>query len=203
MNEQRINANFLKFLQRMEKYDCYSQEMVDDIGDKIKLAPYSLREDGGGAYEGALVDIVLNKLCRMAYDINESAFGGEPDKKNQHPLLQVNLNMLMRVLLIQHLAKAEMFIPQPDEWKKRKGMLYEFDETLKSNLKLGERSLYLAQKYGIRLTDEEYEAVRIIDRDWDEKHIIMSSPLSAIVRIANVLTTIELKHEYKLWQSQK
>ena len=200
MDEQRLNANFLMFLQKMEKYDCYSQEMVDDIGDKIKIAPYSLNADGGGAYDGALVEIVLNRLCRMGYDLNEKAFGGE---KARHPKLQANLRMLMRVLLIQHIAKAEMFIPQTDEWKRKKGWLYDFDESLKSNLKLGERSLYLAQKYGIRLTDEEYEAVRIIDREWDEKHIIMSSPLSAITRIANVLTTIELKQEHKLWQKQR
>lgn len=189
--EDKLNANFIKYIDRMEKYGCYSQRMVDDIGDKIKNAPFSMRDDSGGAYDGGLVDVVLNRMCRLAYDINTNAFGGERIK---HPGLMVNTDMLIRVLLLQHLGKAEMFIPSPDEWKRKKGILYDFDDSLKTNLKLGERSLYLCQKYGITLNDEEYEAIRIIDREWDEKHLIMSSPLACVVRVVNVLTSIEIRH---------
>ena len=186
MDESRINANFLKYISRLERYSCYSQQMMDEIGEKIKHAPYGLSADSGGAYDGALVDVVLNKLCRMGFDLNKGGLA-------EHPLMMVNTDMLMRVLLLQHIGKAVMFTPQTEEWTKKKGWVYDFDNTLKSNLKLGERSLYLCQHYDIKVTDEEYEAIRIIDKEWDDKHIIMSSPLCVITRVANIMTNIELK----------
>lgn len=194
MTEEQLNANFIKYISRLKKYNCYSQEMIDEIGDALKRAPYCLTEEGGGAYEGGMIDIVLNRLCRLAYDLNTNGFGLTDKNDNiEHPKLMVNTEMLMRVLLLQHIGKSEMFIPQPEEWKRKKGWIYEFNDAFKSNLRLGERSLYLCQKYGIVLNDEEYEAIRIIDREWDEKHLIMSSPICAFVRICNLLTTIELK----------
>ena len=51
----------------------------------------------------------------------------------------------------------------------------------------------MCQHYGIKVNDEEYEAIRIIDKEWDDKHIIMSSPLCVITRVANIMTNIELK----------
>ena len=197
MSEEQLNANFIKYITRLKKYNCYSQEMIDDIGDAIKRAPYSLTLESGGAYEGGMVDIVLNRLCRLAYDLNTRGFGpldiSNLDSPYSHPKLMVNTEMLMRVLLLQHIGKAEMFIPQPEAWKLKKGWVYDFNEEIKSNLKLGERSLYLCQKYGIVLNDEEYEAIRIIDREMDEKHLVMSSRLCVFVRMCNLLTTIEMK----------
>lgn len=194
MDEAKLNANYLKYLQRLERYGCYSERMVDEIGEKIKRAPFAMSDPMRGAYEGGMVDIVLNRLCLMAYDINEKAFGGPDPDNPQHPRLQANLSMLMRVLLLQHIGKAEMFVTNPDEWKLKKGYLYAFNEELSANLKLGERSLCICQRYGISVTDEEFEAIRSIDRDWEENHIIMASPLCVLTKMVNTLTGLELKN---------
>lgn len=191
LDEAAINGNFMKYIQRLEKYNCYSQHMIDEIGEKIKYAPYARNDADRGAYAGGMVDIVLNRLCLLAYDINEKGLAG------YHTGLQVNLAMLMRVLLLQHIGKAELFVVQPEEWKIKKGYLYEFNDDLSANLRLGERSLCICQRYGITVTDEEFEAIRSIDRDWEENHIVMASPLCVITRMVNTLTTVELKHEKK------
>ena len=189
LDETKINGNFVKYIQRLEKYNCYSQRMIDELGDKLKYAPYSLSEVERGAYPGGMVDVVMHTLCRMGYDINEKALS------EGHPLIQVNLQMLMRVLLLQHIGKAELFVPQTEEWKIKKGYIYQFSEDLPSNLRLGERSLCICQRYGIVLAEEEFEAMRSIDRDWEENHIIMASPLCVLTRMINTLTNVELKHK--------
>ena len=89
-----------------------------------------------------------------------------------------------------------MFVPVTEQWKINKGILYDFNNELPSSLKLGERSIYLCMKYGIKLSEEEYEAMRILDKDEDKTNSFMN-PLCEIVKIANQLAAIELCQKNK------
>jgi hypothetical protein len=190
LTQEKINSNFVQYVKRLEKYDCYSESLMNDLGEDIKNCSFSMNDDSGSAYQGSMVDVVLNVLCKIAYNINEKAFENEPN-------LKVNMNMLMRVLLLQHIAKAQMFVPQRESWKLKKGILYDFNDNLKAILKLGERTIFLCQKYGIKLNEEEYEALRYIDKT-DDKADYMASPLCIIVKMANALTAIECKKRYQI-----
>ena len=166
--------------------------MINEIGKQLKDCSFSMNDDSGSAYQGSMIDIVLNHLCSVAYNINEVVFG--PTGKFNS--MRVNPDMLMRVLLLQHIAKAEMFVNTRDTWKVKKGMLYEFNTNLKASLKLGERSLYLCQKYGIELAEEEYEAIRIIDKSEDDKIMFYINPLCSIVKMANQFVAVEMRQKY-------
>lgn len=194
ITEEKINANFLKWINCLEKYNCYSQAMINDIGDKIKNAPFTLHENMGGAYQGAMIDIILNHLCKIAIHINENAFKGIDETKVQHNNLFVNKNMLMRVLLLQHISKAEMFTQQTQQWKAKNGQFYEFSDELNTKLKTGERSLFMCQKYGIELSEEEYEAMCIIDKN-EENGDIYSNSLTMLVKYVNKLTAIDIRNK--------
>ena len=191
---EKINSNFILWIERLQKYNCYSQRLIDDMGDLIKNASFSLTENSGSAYQGSMIDVVLNNLCRLGYELNENCFGYQ-NNKIKHKHLYVNQNMLMRVLLLQHIAKAEMFVIQNNQWKAKNGYIYDFNGELKTSLKLGERSIFLCMKYGIELNEEEYEAMRIIDKDEDKTNSF-TQPLCSIVKIANQLTAIEKYREY-------
>lgn len=191
ITEEKINSNYVLWIERLKKYNCYSEGMINEIGEKIKTASFSLSTSTGSAYCGSMIDTVLNHLCTIAYHINEDAFGLNTKQKNKHNSLKVNSDTLMRVLLLQHISKAEMFIEQDAQWKISKGYLYDFNNELPTLLKTGERSTFLCQKFGIKLTEEEFEAMRIIDKEEDFKNNSYITPLSAIVKIANQLTAIE------------
>jgi hypothetical protein len=195
LTEQKINTNYLAYIKRLEKYGVYSEEMMNDIGELVKNATFSMKDEQGGAYQGAMIDVVLNVLCKIGYEINEKAFG---DNENMsHPLLKCNMDMLMRVLLLQHIAKCEMFVPERESYWIKKGNLYNWNENLEiRGMKLGERSIYLCQKYGIKLTETEYDAIKTVDKDEDEKSLFYISPLAAIVRAANMFTTVELRRRF-------
>lgn len=192
LTTEKINFNYITFCNKLKKYNCYSEQMISEIGELLKDCSFSMNDDSGSAYQGSMIDIVLNHLCSIAYNINEIVFASN-GKFNS---MRVNPDMLMRVLLLQHIAKAEMFVNSRDTWKIKKGMLYEFNQSLKASLKLGERSLYLCQKYGIELAEEEYEAIRIIDKLDDDKLMFYISPLCSIVKMANQFVAVEMRQKY-------
>jgi hypothetical protein len=194
LTEEKLNKNYLLYIDFLKKYDCYSQSMFDEIGEDIKVASFSMNESSGSSYQGSMIDVVLRTLCVIGKHINDGAFGGE--EKDKHPLLKVDNNSLMRVLLLQHISKCQIFKPSTETWKINKGMFYEFNDKLSTSLKLGERSIYLCMKYGITLNEEEYEAIRILDKD-EDKNSSYITPLSALVKMANHLTSIELYQKTK------
>ena len=81
-----------------------------------------------------------------------------------------------------------------EEWKIRRGINYEFVEN-KTHMRLGQRSLYLCQKYGIRLEEEEFEAFYSMDKT-EEGNEGFNTPLYTLVKAAKNLTMVELRQEY-------
>lgn len=193
LSESKINSNYLNFIKYLEKYHCYSEEMMNDLGDKIKFAPYSMNTNYGGADAGSLIDVTLNVLCKIGAQINNNTLGANGGDKISHPQLCVNNEMLMRVLLLLNIAKAEMFV-DADAWHINHGMPYTFAET-KTKLKLGERSLYICQKYNIKLEEEEFEAFLTIDNA-DDNGERFQSPLYTVVKAAKMFTLVELRQRY-------
>lgn len=102
----------------------------------------------------------------------------------------------MKVLLLQHISKAELFVSCNEQWKINKGIFYDFNPSLLTSLKLGDRSVYLCQRYGIKLTEEEFDAMKVLDKEEDKTNSFIT-PLAELVKIANQLTVIELYQKHK------
>lgn len=189
LSQEKININYVRWIEKLKKYDAYSEKMINDIGGILKNSSFGITPSSGGAYKGSMIDITLNMLCVLAVHINENGLG------NNHPFIKVNTNSLIKVLLIQHISKAIIFTEEKEQWKINKGSLYTFNENLNTTMKCGERTIYMCMKYGIKLSEEEYEAIRIIDKD-DDKAMSFSSPLSALIKIVNQLVAIELRRKW-------
>lgn len=196
ITEEKINKNYLLWTEYLKKYDCYSEELINDYGDAIRIGAFAMSDSSGASYQGSLLNVVLNNLCVIATHINEGGFGINGNGKEKHPYLYIDKKSLMKVLLLQHISKAELFVPSKEQWEINKGMLYEFNSELATSLKLGERSIFLCMKYGIKLTEEEYDAMKVCDKD-EEKNNSFVTPLAELVKIANQLTAIETYQKYK------
>jgi len=195
LTEEHLNTNYLLFIQKLQKYNCYSDKLFEKYGEDIKYASFSTMEKFGGAYRGSLIDITLNVLCKIGYVMNEMVFGFDKNGRIKFPLMCVNSEKLMRVLLLMNIAKAEMFIPNPNDWRRNNGTPYDFNQDLATNMKLGQRCVYLCNTYGISLTEDETEAIYMIDNENDEG-IRFRSPLAAIAMAAQSLTLVELRQRY-------
>ena len=188
ITEDKINRNYIIWIDSLKKYNCYSDKLIELYGESIKSASFAMNESAGCAYVGSLLDTVLFKLCTIATHINESAFGGEETKLHQS--LNVKQERLMKVLLLQHISKAVMFTQTTEAWKNKRGIMYDFNPDLQTSLKLGERSLFMCSECGITFTEEEYDAMRILDKE-DDKMNSYITPLAALVKAANQFTFVE------------
>ena len=196
ISEEKINKNYLLWIEYLKKYDCYSEDLINDYGNAIRNGSFAMTEGTGAGYQGSLLNVVLNNLCVIATHINEGGFGINGNGKEKHPNLYVDKKSLMKVLLLQHISKSEIFVATTEQWKINKGIYYDFNPNLGTAMKLGERSIFLCMKYGIKLTEEEYDAMKICDKE-EDKNNSFTTPLAELVKIANQLTAIETYRKYK------
>lgn len=180
MTQERRETNYGLFISRLNALGIDTTELDKDLGDKIKNAPYCTDNKlTDNAYDGALLEVVIRHITTYAVKINELL----PENK------KVDKNTLVKVSLLHQLSKAVSFIPNDNDWEKtNRGILYKFTPS-KVALKMGMKSLLLCQKYGISFSDEEIEAMTIMDRETtDNQATFYSTTLSQVIKQANDLT---------------
>lgn len=184
MNEEVLNANLLLYRKKLENVlDVDLTNFFNDFSDKLKVATFSSTVDSGAAYEGALIHTTLKVISKYAFKINEML----PENK------RVDSKSLIKVCLLQHISKVDSFIKTTEDWKIKKGVLYDFAPT-NNSLRTGLKSVIIALKYGIQFSDDELEAMTILDRE-DTQAKYYASMLSVIVRQANELASTLLREK--------
>lgn len=195
LSEERIGKNYLTWVECLKKYDCYSEQLIEEYGELIKNASFSTSIDMG-ACQGSLIHVILTSLCLIGTHINECAFGETENGEPKHKHLFCNKNSLMKVLLLQHISKAEMFVACTEQWKIQRGNLFEFNNKLATSLKLGERSLFICQKCGIKFTEDEYKAMKCLDDDENKNHPFVCA-LEVMTHAVNRYSTLDVYRKYK------
>ena len=192
MTEDVMNANFLVYRKKLEQaVNVDLTSLFEDYGESIKVSPFSSVEDSGTAYDGGFVEYVLKKFTKTAVKLNE--------------LLPQDLicdkNSLVKVCLLQHLPKVKLFVKTKEDWKIKKGVLYDVVQQ-PTVLRNGENTIMLCMKYGIPLTNEEAEAILSIDRV-DDQSKYYSTLLTMIVRQANEMASYVCRNQFKLNATKK
>lgn len=180
--------NYSIFLKKLEELGINIEKLENKYGEQLKNGTYSISKEHGLAYEGSLLNVVLRKLTPFALKTNEILPEGvkvEDTKK------------IIKVCLIQHLAKVLMFTKNENEWEVTKlGKLFTYAPT-KMAMRLGVRSVALAMDLGIVLDEEEIEAITVIDKEGSDDIKCYARPLATVIRIANELVTTESIFEKK------
>lgn len=184
VNEEIKEKNYSIFLKKLEEVGVDTSSITDEIAVLIKNATFTISNENGLAYDGSLLHTVLRTLTPYALNINNVL------PKN----LQVEKNTLIKVCLLSHISKCEMFEPNDNEWEKEKrGLMYKYSKNTVA-LKMGMRSIIFAQNLGIKFTPEEMEAMTIMDRSCDDEQAkYFSSTLSTIIKQANELTYLQTR----------
>lgn len=88
-------------------------------------------------------------------------------------------------------GKAPYYVPTTEEWKIRRGSLYEYNKACVA-MPTSERGLYILQQHGIVLDHEEYLAIRLNDGQYAEENrwYSMKEPeLALLVHMADLWST--------------
>lgn len=160
-------------------------DVKDGINKGLETASCALSDDTGCAYPGSLV-VHINLLTAIAKRLAKIISG----------TFNIDEGSLVKVCLLQHLSKIDMYEPNDNQWEiNNRGLNYKFVE-LKGKLKFGERSILNAMNLGIKLLPEEFEAIKCLDNEKDGNSKYGDCILTTIVRQANELAYAIEKEKY-------
>lgn len=191
LTQEQKEKNFSTFKRYLTKLigDTETNTLILNLGGESTIieASFGMTKDSGCAYSGAFLENVL-RIADIAMNINDNVF---PEEK------RVDAKSIYRCVLLQHLSKVMMYEYNINQWEiDNKGILYKFKNT-NVILKGGERVILLLLKSGIQdITEEEFEAIRIVDKMKEEDFAISKyvSTLACIIRQANELNNIVNTH---------
>lgn len=189
LSEDIILKNYDDFKKRLETYVGVEEtnNLINSLGgdDVVMDASYANLTDSGLAYKGSLIESMLN-ITKYAVKINQLL----PENK------QANLNSIVKVGLLHHIAKVLLYEPNDNNWEiTNRGMVYKYNSELEGALRVGERSTLLSSNAGVKFSELEYEAMRIMDKTNDDNYAkYYSSSLSIVIKQANEI----VNHIYKI-----
>lgn len=189
LSEETIEKNYSAFNRGLVKYvgDEIAEKIIEKLGgdESIKNATYALTGDTGAAYNGSFTKNVI-KLGKIASEI---ANNPEIFKEGT-----ISTKSIWKVALLSQIAKVLLFVENDNGWEiSNRGMVYKYNNELKGALRVGERSTLIASNCGVKFTEEEYEAMKIIDKTCEEDNYkkYFLSPLSQVIKIASDIINIK------------
>lgn len=176
-------ASFANMLQSSSMRSLFSF-----FEERFAIAPASARADFFNAYPGGLASHTLNVLKNMS---SISFSFGDIDKKS-----------MIRVGLLHELGKVgdkkhDYYIPQKSEWHKDRGMLYEINPKI-AFMRVPHRSLFLAQEFGVALTQDEHLAILLFEGQLAESNApykYREPDLATLLQVSSQLAITQEKKE--------
>ena len=197
---QIIKDTFEEGSERREKL----LNMYHHFEDRMSIAPASSKEHYHNAMPGGYVEHILN-IIECAKEVHKlwEKRGAMINFTDEELIFAAMHHDLGKVGDLNH----DYYVPQDSEWhRKNKGEIYEFNKQLQF-MRVPDRGLWILQHFGIRVTDNEYIAIRLTDGLYDEGNkaylltynpsFLLRSNLSYILHQADMMTT---HIEFDEWQ---
>ena len=179
LTTEKFNEAWVTFWSNMTTAELDKNFNEETLKEQLSTAAGALSIETGLAYPGALI-MHINLFTNIAERLAKMVCGTFPS---------ITKEQLLKVCLLQHLSKIEMYVPNDNQWEiEKRGFVYKFAE-LDGCLKFGERSALNAMNAGVKLSPIEFEAICSLDKDGEEakNRKYMVDILSMIVRQANEL----------------
>ena len=188
ISEEKFETMFTSYQENMVTAKLNIYYNMDNLRMALRTASGGLSDDSGVAYEGGLLSHI-NLTIAIARSIMEGDMFSKLFKN-------ISWESVLKVICLQHLSKIEMF-ERTDDYSTKRGYPFKFKDTL-VYLKAGERSILNAMNLGVRFTDEEFEAMKILDKEEGKK--VSDSSLSMLVKSANEFAFAYEKERWKASQ---
>ena len=207
LSAENIQKNYQKHLKIIDTYIGERKEsvlaMINHMEDNYVMAPASGRSWYHNAFAGGYVDHV-NRVVEYAVKQMRlyKEMGGEVDFTEEE---------LVFAALFHDLGKlgdgdSPNYIPQTDKWRQDKlSEMYTYNPDLDFML-IPDRSLYILQKFGIKVSHNEFLGIRLHDGVFDkanEAYFYSHNPNSRmktnIVYVLHMADFMASKVEYDIW----
>ena len=209
LQAEDILKNFEKHKKIVDTYITERKDsvlaMLDGLGENYVMAPASGRSWYHNAFAGGYVDHV-NRV--VEYAVKQSRLyqemGGTIDYTNEE---------LVFAALFHDLGKIgdgvdSNYLPQTDKWRQDKlSEMYTFNPDLDFML-IPDRSLFVLQNFGIKVSKKEFLAIRLHDGVFDKaneayffSNVESSRQKTSIISVLHSADFLASKVEYDMWKA--
>jgi hypothetical protein len=159
MQVDQIQSNwklFEKFCKRLS--DSGLNSLLDAMGERICMAPASMRSASPGAYPGGLIEQALQVTSTMR-TLYDSVY-------RESEACEVTVSSILKVGLLHDLGRvgdleSDFLVSQDSDWHREKlGQMYKYNEDA-DKMSVSHRTLYLLQHFGIKLSKDEWLAIQL------------------------------------------
>lgn len=208
LQAEQIQKNYSKHIKIIDHYLTERKEsvksMIKHMEDTYIMAPASGKTWYHNAFPGGYVDHV-NRVVEFAIKQMKiyAEMGGEVDFTEEE---------LVFAALFHDLGKMgdgdrPNYIPQTDKWRQDKlSEMYTYNPDLDFML-IPDRSLFILQKFGIKVSQKEFLAIRCHDGVFDDankayffSHVESSRQKTSIISILHTADFLASKVEYDIWK---
>jgi hypothetical protein len=163
-------SEYTKFLELLDKY-IPAERMVlikEFFGYReltLTSSPYSIIQDSVGAYPGGYI-VSVNKLIESALVLDRV---WDKFSSNKHYTLE-ELVFSAAFCEIGKLGSNDepFFLPNDNEWEiKNRKLLFKYNTT-STNMKYSDKALYILQQSGIKVSENEFLAIKMYNSLIDE-----------------------------------
>jgi len=210
LTAEKIHSNYEKHLKIIDTYigDRKEQckELISHLGEGYIMAPASSKSWHHNAFAGGYIDHV-NRVVQFAIEQKRmyERLGGTIDFTEEELVFAAIFHDLGKI----GDGEQENYIPQTDKWRQDKlNEIYTFNPDLDFML-IPDRSLFILQKFGIKVSKNEFLGIRLHDGVFDkanEAYFFSNVPSSRmktnIVYILHTADFLASKLEYDQWLSQ-
>ena len=190
LTSEKKEENKAAFFEANKKYEIFTQDLLDFLGDDLFTAPASTMLELHNCFEGGLLDHLF-RVTNYAFKLNKNL----PDNLKQEN------ESLIKVSLLSQIGKTKIYAKCTSKWHPdNQGKFYEFKKDVVS-MTVGERSAFLATKYGVELKEYEFQALVNLGKTDDDKMAKWHSDIvTVIIKQATELAIIEEKERWKAIQ---
>lgn len=197
LTPEQIAENFDKYRSFLEKIGDRSEsalQMVDHLGESLAICPASSRKDYHLAIPGGLIDHSLRVLGNAMRLVK--AFNWDVPKESL--IIACLFHDIGKVGYVDENDKVvDYYLPQDSDWHREKlGENYKHNKNMKY-MTTTDRSLWLMQRFGVRLSIEEFTAIRLADGQYADENAAykMKEPVLAdIVHLSDYISTKQEKY---------
>jgi hypothetical protein len=202
LTPEEIEQNWRKFTSLCEKTGDRAPaiaKMLEDLDERLCLCPASSKASFHNAFPGGLVKHSLHVLNNVI--VLNKAYEWNLPKESM--IIAALFHDIGKVGLPGKGSENDYYVEQTDSWRRDKlGELYKHNDNI-TYLTTADRSVFVLQHYGVRLTVDEWLAIKLNDGFSVQENKVYSlkePPLVFAVQTADYISTM-IEKNVNFWPS--
>jgi len=212
LTQEQLIENYQKLLNVIdetfdEERGTKLKEMYKFFEDRMIVAPASGKPNYHYCFAGGYIEHVLHivECAKQIKQVFENV-GGTIDFTDEELVFSAMHHDLGKVGDLEH----EYYLPQEDDWRRKKLNEWFTQNPEMQFMSVTDRALYLLQHFGIKVSQQEYLAIKCSDGMYDDANIqyfktfkpehAFHSALPYVIHWADHMATVTEKSEWKQLQ---